>query len=89
MLFIERQTPVSITPFGTAQYVIQRTAIGPNQGAQLAFNVAVQALTADVWSTLGVGTVGSRSISTKVQCKGALSGLVSEISVTISEEFSR
>jgi hypothetical protein len=89
LLFLEKQTPVNITPFGTSQYVIPRTAIVANQGAQVSFNIAVQALTNDVWDTLGVGTAGSRTISTKIRCQGALSGLISEVSVTISEEFSR
>lgn len=89
LLFIEKQTPTNIAPYGTAQYVVSRTAVGNNQGAQVAFNVAVQALSSDLWSTLGTGTVGSRTISTKVKCIGTLSGLNAEISVTISEEFSR
>lgn len=89
LLFIEKQTPVGISPFGTAQYIIPRTAIAANQGAQVTFNVAVQALSSDVWSTLGTGTVGSRTITTKVKCIGTLSGLSKEITVTINEEFSR
>lgn len=89
LLFIEKQTPVSISPFGTAQYIIPRTAIGANQGAQVSFNVAVQGLSSDLWSTLGVGTVGSRTITTKVRCAGALSGLTQEVTITINEEFTR
>ena len=89
LLFVERQTPVSITPAGTAQYVVQRSSLGANQGAQIVFNVAVQSLSKTLWDTLGTGTVGSRTISTKVKCAGALSGLSTEISVTISEEFTR
>jgi len=89
LLFIEKQTPVNLTPFGTAQYIIPRTAIGANQGAQVTFNIAVQALSSDLWSTLGIGTAGSRTITTKVKCQGALSGLTAEITVTISEEFTR
>jgi hypothetical protein len=89
LLFIEKQSPVSITPYGTAQYVIPRTALGANQGAQISFNVAVQALSSDIWSTLGTGTAGSRTISTKVKCQGALSGLTQEVTITINEEFTR
>ena len=89
LLFVEKQTPVNIAPFGTAQYVISRTAIGANQGAQASFNVAIQALSDDVWDILGKGTVGSRTISTKVRCQGTLSGLQAEVTVTINEEFSR
>ena len=89
LLFVERQTPVNIAPFGTAQYILPRSAIVQNQGAQVSFSVAVQALSADVWTTLGAGTAGSRTISTKVKTQGALSGLNSEITITINEEFSR
>jgi len=89
LLFIEKQTPVNISPFGTSQYVIPRTSIGPNQGSQITFNVAVQALSSDLWDTLGSGTKGSRTISTKVKCQGTLSGLSAEVSITINEEFVR
>jgi len=89
LMFIEKQTPVSISPYGTAQYVIPRTAIGANQGAQVTFSVAVQALSSDIWSTLGSGSTGSRVISAKIKCQGSLSGLSKEVSVTINEEFSR
>jgi len=89
LLFIEKQTPVNISPFGTSQFVIPRTAIGANQGAQVAFNIAVNALSNDLWDTLGTGTVGSRTITTKVKCQGALSGLSTEVTVTINEEFQR
>jgi len=89
LLFVERQTPTNISPFGTAQYVIARTAVGANQGAQVAFNIAVQALTNDVWDTLGTGSTGSRTITAIVKCQGALSGLSAEITITLNEEFSR
>jgi hypothetical protein len=71
LLYIVNQTPASITPNGTAQYIIPRTAIASNQGAQVSFNIAVQALTNDVWSTLGSGTKGSRTITTTVRGQGA------------------
>ena len=89
LLFIEKQTPISITPFGTAAYVIPRNAIGTDQGAQVKFNIAVQALTSDAWDVLGFGAVGSRTISTTVKCQGVISGLYEEVTVTINEEFSR
>lgn len=31
LLFIEKQTPVSVSSFGTATYIVPRTAIGANQ----------------------------------------------------------
>ena len=89
LLFIEKQSPVNISPFGTAQYVIPRTAITQNQGSQISFNVAVQALSTELWDTLGSGTVGSRTITAKVKCQGILSGLIDEVTITIDEEFAR
>lgn len=89
LFYIEKQTPVNISPYGTAQYVLPRTAITQNQGAQVSFNLAVQALSSDLWDTLGTGTVGSRTISSKIKCQGTLSGLSNELSITISEEFTR
>ena len=89
LLYLQNQVPVNVTPYGNAQYIIPRTALAANQGAQVNFNAAVQALTKDVWNALGVGTVGARQISTKVRCQGVLSGLVSEVSITINEEFVR
>lgn len=89
LMFVEKQTPTNITPFGISQYVVPRTALGANQGAIISFNVAIQALTSEIWSVRGTGTVGSRTISTKIKCQGALSGLFAEVSVTINEEFAR
>lgn len=89
LLFVEKQTPINITPFGTSQYVIPRTAIGSNQGAIVSFNVAIQALSNDLWDVRGSGTIGSRTITTKIRCQGALSGLTAEVTVTLTEEFAR
>lgn len=89
LLFIEKQTPVSISPFGTAQFVIPRTSIGVNQGAQVAFNIAVQSLSTDLWNTLGSGTKPNRTISTRVRAQGVISGLSKDVSITLSEEFTR
>ena len=89
LLFIEKQTPVNVTQNAVAQYVLPRTALGVDQGAQIRFNVAVQALTNDTWDTLGSGTKPNRTISTNVRCQGTLSGLLKEVDISISEEFSR
>ncbi len=89
LLFIERQTPTNITPNGVSQYVLPRTAVGVDQGAQIRFNIAVQALTNDIWNTLGTGTAPSRTMTVNVRCQGTLSGLSKEIAVTINEEFVR
>lgn len=89
LLFVERQTPVNVTDSGLAQFIVPRTSIGPNQGAQVSFNVAVQSLSSEIWSVLGTGTPGTRTITTKIRCQGALSGLSAETTVIISEEFTR
>lgn len=89
LLFIEKQSPVSISPFGTAQFVLPRTAIGVNQGAQIALNIAVQSLSNDLWTTLGSGTKPNRTITTRVRCQGVISGLSEDITITINEEFTR
>ena len=88
-LFIVNQTPVSLTPFGTSQYTLPRTAVNANQGAQVTFNAVVQSIPSNIWDAQGTGTKGSRTITTKVRCQGTLSGLVAEATVTISEEFVR
>jgi len=89
LLFVEKQTPVNISENEIAQYIVPKTAVGSNQGAQVSFNVSVQSLTSDIWDTLGSGTSPSRTISTKVKCIGALSGLSAEVTITINEEFNR
>ena len=89
LLFIGGQTPVNITPSNLSQYVLPRTSVQSNQGSQILFNVAVQPLTSDIWSALGTGTVGSRTITSKVRCQGALSGMSAEATITITEEFTR
>jgi hypothetical protein len=89
LLFVEAETPVNITKDGTSQYILPRTAIVASQGSQVRFNVAVQALSNDVWDILGTGTVGSRTITARVKCEGANSGLNSEVTITINEEISR
>jgi hypothetical protein len=89
LLFVSGQTPVMITPYGTAQYLIPRTTINANQGARISIGIAVASITSDVWDKFGVGTKGSRTINTKVRCQGTLSGLVAEATAVISEEFVR
>jgi len=89
LLYMQNQAPVNISNYGIAQYVIPRTSLAANQGSQVTFNVGVQSLANDLWATLGVGSVGSRSIVTKARCQGALSGLTSDVTLTITEEFVR
>lgn len=89
LLFIEKNTPVSVSPNNVSSYIVARTAINVSQGAQVALNVAVASLTSTVWDTLGAGTKPNRTITTKVRATGLSSGLSKDISIVISEEFSR
>lgn len=89
LLFIEKNTPVSVSPNGILSYIIPRTSINVSQGGQVAFNVAVAALTTTTWDYLGSGTKPNRTISTKVRCTGLSSGLSNDVTITISEEFTR
>lgn len=91
LLNVEDQLPVDITPYGTGVYIIPRDSnlIQSSQGSQITFKVRPQSLNTATWQLLGVGTVGSRTISTKVKVVGLNSGLSVFVSVVINEEFSR
>lgn len=91
LLYIENETPVDVTPYNTAIYILQRdpTLIQSSQGSQVTFRVRPQSLSSAVWSTLGTGTVGSRTIATFVKGTGLNSGLSNVVNVTINEEFIR
>jgi hypothetical protein len=90
-LYIEDETPVDITPTGTAIYLIQRDSqlIQSTQGSQVSFRIRPQSITNTAWDIHGVGSAPSRTISTKVKATGVNSGLSSVISVSINEEFKR
>lgn len=89
LLFINNESPLSITADGRAQYVLKRTDIGANKGARVVFNIGVPELSSDIWDTLGTGTRGSRTLTTVVECLGVTSGLSDTVTITITEEFSR
>lgn len=89
LLYMPSTTPTNITPYGTAQYVVPRSAIAANQGATVTVAVAVQSLPNDLWSALGSGVLGSRTITTSVRCQGVLSGLVTDLTIQINEEYVR
>lgn len=92
-LQIENESPVDITPFGTAVYILQRDAqlIQATQGSQITFKVRPQSLSNTTWDTFGVsGSAGAkRTITTKVKAIGLNSGLSATTSVVIDEEFNR
>ena len=89
LLFIEKNTPVSISPNGISSYIIPRTSINVSQGAQLAINSAVTSLTNTIWDTLGSGTKPNRTITTRIRATGLSSGLSKDVTVTINEEITR
>ncbi len=91
LLSLEDNTPSEITSYNTAIYVVPRDAslIQSSQGSQVTFKVRVQSLSNATWSKLGVGSVGSRTIQTKVKAAGLTSGLFADFTITISEEFAR
>lgn len=91
LLYIENNSPVEITPYGTAIYIIQRdpALIQSSQGSQVSFKVRPQSLSSTTWNTFGVGSAPNRTITTKLKASGLNSGLNSTISVVVQEEFRR
>ncbi|MEK6879738.1 MAG: hypothetical protein AABY22_09035, partial [Nanoarchaeota archaeon] len=91
LLFIENQTQVDITPYGTAIYVLTRDdqLIQATQGSQVTFKVRVQSLSNIIWDTFGQGTKGTRTISTPIKVTGLNSGLSTNANVVINEQFVR
>lgn len=88
LLFIDGETPVSITSFGSANYIIPAT---PNQttsagGTILRFTARVAILTSELFDVqAGVNAAKPRSITTNIDVVGQQSGLVVSIPVTIVE----
>lgn len=88
LLFIANEIPTSITPFGTARYVVPAvpghvTAAG---GTTCFFTVRVQTLTTETFDTLvGMNVVKPRTIDTTITVTGQQSGLNVQIPVTITE----
>jgi hypothetical protein len=88
LVFVHDEIPVSITPFGTAKYIIsaspgRTTSAG---GTEVKFNLRVQTLTTEAFDVLvGSGVARPRSISTSVVVVGQQSGMNIKIPVTITE----
>lgn len=91
LLQVEDESPTDISSYGTAIYILARDSqlIQSTQGSQITFKIRPQSLSNATWDTLGNGTVGSRSITTKIKATGLNSGLSAEVTVTINEEFTR
>lgn len=91
LLQIEDESPTDISSYGTAIYILPRDPrlIQATQASQITFKIRPQSLSNSTWDTLGEGTTGSRTITTKVKAIGLNSGLSAEVTVTINEELSR
>jgi hypothetical protein len=91
LLFVSQETPISITPFGTARYVIPceqglQTSAG---GTELKFNLRVQTLTTSTFDLLvGASVAKPRTITSTIKVTGQQSGLVAQIPVSIVEFIS-
>lgn len=88
LLFLSEDTPVSVTKFGTAKYIIpaaqgRSTSAG---GTECKFNVRVQTLTSEIFDVMVGPTVAKpRSLSANIIVTGQQSGMVINIPVTITE----
>lgn len=91
LLYIENNSAVEISPYGTAMYIIQRddNLIQSSGGSQVTFKIRPQSLNSTTWNTFGIGTAPSRTISTKIKATGINSGLSTTITIVINEEFIR
>lgn len=88
LIMLSGLIPVSVTPYGTARYIIpanpgSQTAAG---GTECKFNVRVQTLTPEVFNTLvGASVAKPRTISTTIFVEGQQSGMNVSIPVSIVE----
>lgn len=88
LVFLAGEIPISITPFGTAKYVIPaepsvQTAAG---GTECKFTIRVQTLTTEAFDTLvGVNIPKPRTISTTIRVTGQQSGMNVLIPISIVE----
>lgn len=88
IIFVSRRTPIAITPFGTARYIIpaaagQQTAVG---GTVCKFNIRVQTLNTEAFDILvGTNITKPRIITTNVIVRGQQSGMYVQIPVSVIE----
>lgn len=88
LLYVPREVPVSIQPFGTAKYIIPAdpTATTSANGTQCVFTLRVQTLSSEVFDVLaGATATQPRTISTTVIVTGQQSGLSVQIPISILE----
>jgi hypothetical protein len=85
LLFISNVTPISITPYGRARYIIPGTGRTSAGGTECKFNVRVQTLTTEIFDVLATGQVAPRQIPANVIVTGQQSGMNIAVPVTIEE----
>jgi hypothetical protein len=90
LIFLSNVTPIAITPYGRARYIIPGTGKTAAGGTECKFNVRVQTLTSEIFDILVGPRVGNtpRVIPTDIIVTGQQSGMNVKISVTIQEYVS-
>ena len=86
LIFLSNVTPIAITPYGRARYIIPGTGKTSAGGTECKFNVRVQTLTSEVFDILvGASATKPRTITTDMIITGQQSGMNTKINVTIQE----
>jgi hypothetical protein len=86
LVFLSNVTPIAITPYGRARYIIPGTGKTSAGGTECKFNVRVQTLTDEIFDILaGASATPPRSIETTIVITGQQSGMNVTIPVTITE----
>lgn len=86
LVFLSNVTPISITPYGRARYILPGTGKTAAGGTECKFNIRVQTLTRELFDVLVGSTVAApRTITTTIVITGQQSGLNIAIPVTIQE----
>lgn len=87
LVFLSNVTPISITPFGRARYIIPGTGKTAAGGTECKFNVRVQTLTTEIFDVLfGPKQANvTRFITTTIIVTGQQSGMNISLPVTINE----
>lgn len=84
LIFLSNVTPIAITPYGRARYIIPGSGKTAAGGTECKFTVRVQTLTKEIFDVLyGSGT--NRYITTDIIVTGQQSGMNTKISVRIDE----
>jgi hypothetical protein len=89
LIFLSNITPIAITPYGRARYIIPGTGKTAAGGTECKFNVRVQTLTSEIFDILvGANATKPRTITTDLIVTGQQSGMNVKLPVTIQEFIS-